>query len=83
MPYHDWLTENEANEIIQKLESSPPCLLIIDKQSTSIEGRNSPFDAYPMRKIEEFLKGGFLKKYIEVDTLQAYSGKHIVFRKMN
>lgn len=82
LPYHDWLTEKEANEIIQILNLKPPCLLIIDESSLTKSGRKSPFKAYPMRKIESFLKSGFLNNYEKVETLETYTENKLVYRKI-
>ena len=83
LPYHDWLTEKEADEIIKTLKRNPPCLLIIDKESLMITGKPSPFPAKPMRKIEKFISNGFLDQYENLETLQTYSDKKIIFRKIN
>ena len=82
LPYHDWLTEKEANEIIQTLNSKPPCLLIINESALTKSGRKSPFKAYPMRKIEGFLKSGFLNNYKRVETLETYDENKFVYLKI-
>ena len=81
LPYHDWLTEKEADEAIDDLRVSPPCMMIIDKSAISLEGRYSPFKAIPMRKIEQFLKEELLKQYTLIDSKKSFQDEKLFFLK--
>ncbi|MCP4552926.1 MAG: hypothetical protein GY834_12995 [Bacteroidetes bacterium] len=81
LPYHDWLTEKEADEAISVLNTNPPCLIIIEKNSLSKSGRSTPFPAHGMRKMEAFFKNGFLENYIPIKNIQTFGKDHVVFLK--
>ncbi|CAK6697664.1 hypothetical protein MNNICLKF_02291 [Synechococcus sp. CBW1107] len=83
LPYHDWLVEAEAYELISSLQADSPCLIVVEQSSLSSGGRETPFPAKGMRLVEVYLRGILYSNssdYRLVREYKTFSKNHLIFK---